>query len=389
MIAVLAKSAQFPFHEWLIDAMEGPTPVSAYLHSSTMVKAGVFTVLLLYPLFAAPGISTIMLGVGIFTAVIATLAATKEVNIKKIIAYSTIQELSIMLIAISLGAVLAAIYFFLIQSFYKALLFFSVGIVTKATGKDKLTEVSGLKTSKLIFLSTLFGVLSLAGFIPFSGFLAGSGISYSLASNLVIYAIMSGISMLTSFYIVRWFSFNSRKAKNRTTESGYLGQPKTMVYPVVVLAALTLVASVLFFSICSFLNAGGYLSYLQITDNAVVNVSNGIIFTVIVAVGAVLAYLVYRKHNAKTDERTLERVVYTRSIMNWGYNFVSLITCELASGIAVFDSFLNDWFDSLGRLTTMSGRKVRLVSVGNVNSYAFIFIISIITLFFFYYLVIT
>jgi NADH-quinone oxidoreductase subunit L len=139
-IAIFTKSAQFPFHEWLTDAMEGPTPVSAYLHSSTMVKAGVFAAILLFPPLPGNGMLPIILVFGIITAILSTFGALRELHIKKVIAYSTIQELSIMFIAIGSGALLAAVYFFFVQTFYKALLFFSAGNIMEATGSEYIPD---------------------------------------------------------------------------------------------------------------------------------------------------------------------------------------------------------------------------------------------------------
>ena len=209
IIAIFTKSAQFPFQEWLPDAMEGPTPVSAFLHSTTMVKAGVFATLALLPLFMDTGYSSILLYFGILTATIATLNASRELHVKRVIAYSTIQELSLMIVAISSGAVLAGIYFFIVQSFYKALLFFSSGVMMKATDDEDLNKITGLRENKLLYFSTLFGALSLAGFFPFAGFFSSISITstFSLSENFIIYLILSLISIGTSFYIFSWLLF--------------------------------------------------------------------------------------------------------------------------------------------------------------------------------------
>ena len=366
LTAIFSKSAQFPFHEWLVDAMEGPVPVSAYLHSSTMVKAGVFIAIILYPLFTAPAISTTIFAVSIITLVFSTLAALREMHIKKVIAYSTIQELSIMMLAISGGAVLAAIYFFFIQSFYKALLFFSSGVVIEATGKESLEEVSGLGTRKLIFISTLFGVLSLAGFVPFSGFFANEGLrGTAFQGGTLTYLLLSVISLLTSFYIVRWFSYLSRRNKKVSSiEGNYMTTPKSMVYPIVALAVLTLAASALFFSMEGFLNTGGYLSYLPIQSNFQLSIADGAVYTVLIAIGAILSYLVYYRSSIKASEKQLDRLIYTGTVVNLFYNIVALITLGLSAGMAGFDSSLSDVFDRIGALTVRFGRNPAEWSLG-------------------------
>ncbi len=389
LLAIFTKSAQFPFHEWLIDAMEGPTPVSAYLHSSTMVKAGVFAAILLYPLFSSVGISHIILVFGIVTAVISTIAAAREYHVKKVIAYSTIQELSIMLVAVGGGAVIAAIYFFFAQSFYKALLFFGAGVEMKSTGKEYLNEVSGLRSNRLVYLSTLFGVVSLAGFIPFSGFFANEGIGSSMMSNLVVYAIISGISMLTSFYIFRWLSYGAKKGRGAYIDGNYAGQPKTMVYPMVLLAALTLVSSAFVVYVAGFLNYGGYLAYLALPSSVPAGLLDSVLFLVLISAGAALGYLTYYKNRIKVSAKRLDAVLYTNPIVNWGYKMIAAITYATAEGISAFDFYLNNGFDWIGRLTLRSGYVIRRASVGDINSYAAIFIIGILALFAaFYYLVV-
>lgn len=389
LLAIFTKSAQFPFHEWLIDAMEGPTPVSAYLHSSTMVKAGVFAAILLYPLFSSTGVSGIMLVFGIVTAIISTLAASREYHVKKVIAYSTIQELSIMLVAVASGAIMAAIYFFFAQSFYKALLFFTSGVEMESTDKEYLNEISGLRENRLVYLSTIFGVVSLAGFIPFSGFFANEGISISLLPNLAVYAVISGISLLTSFYIFRWVSYGAKRSKNAYVSGNYRGQPKSMVYPMVLLAALTLVSSAFVIYMGGFLNYGGYLAYLYIPGSLPSGIADGIVFLILISIGAVLGYEVYYKNRIKMSASRLDPIIYTNPIISWGYLAVAAIAYAAAEGISAFDTYLGYLLDRIGRVTVQSGYLVRRASVGDINSYAAMFIIGVLALFaLFYYLVI-
>ena len=387
LVAVFTKSAQFPFHEWLIDAMEGPTPVSAYLHSSTMVKAGVFTVILLYPLFSSAQVSGIIFAFGVLTLVLSTLAASREMHIKKVIAYSTIQELSIMLVAVSGGAVLAAIYFFLIQGFYKALLFFSSGVVMDATGNEYLDKVSGLGARKIVFTATLFGVLSLAGFVPFSGFFANEAIGHSFSG--ATYLLLSGISLLTSFYIVRWFSYAARDRAKGAVEDAYIAMPGSMVYPIAALALLTLVASVFFFSFEGFITYGGYLNYLPIATGLALSSSDSIYFTALIAVGAAAGYLIYYRRATKHSAGWIGRIMHTGPIVNGAYSVIAAVTGAFAGSVAEFDSWLNDRFDDIGRAVFRSGYIIRRVTFGSINSYAMAFAIGLVLLFVsFYYLVV-
>ena len=389
LFAVLTKSAQFPFHEWLIDAMEGPTPVSAYLHSSTMVKAGVFTVMLLYPLFRIGAVGDLLFASSAITLVLATLAASREMHIKKVIAYSTIQELSIMMLVLSVGAVLPAIFFFFVQSFYKALLFFSSGVAMEASGKENINEIYGLNANRMLYISTLFGVLSLAGFVPFSGFFANEEISLAIG-NEYVRLLLAGISLLTSFYIVRWFSYLSRSGKrSQALEDNYLSTSKNLLYPIVVLAALTLAASWLFFSITGLLGYGGTLTYLPLGSSMPFSATDSVMYLAIIAIGAALSYFTYYKNSIKVDIGYLGRIIYTGPIINLFYDLIAVITFGFSSGVSEFDQRLSAFYDRIGSIVLGTGSELRKVSIGNINYYAIIFIAGLlIMLASFYYLVI-
>jgi NADH-quinone oxidoreductase subunit L len=389
LIAVFTKSAQFPFHEWLTAAMEGPTPVSAFLHSSTMVKAGVFTVIILSPLFAAASAMNIILIFGLVTAVLATTSAMRELHIKKVIAYSTIQELSLMLVAVAGGAVLAAIYFFVVQSFYKALLFFSAGSVMKATNEEDLGKATGLRENKLVYLSAIFGVLSLAGFIPFAGFFAGIGVDSAFTANILVYAIISLIGMGTSFYIFRLFFMSSKPSATPSIRYKYLGQPKTMTYAMLILAALSLLGSAAFFILPQFVTHGFMTNYAANSSPLSFSLFDAIVLTVLVIIGAAAGFLVYGKRDAKEATPVpsdIDTVLYNGRIINAFYLLISRFFSELAEGVTVFDLFVSDFFDLTAKLTMRSGRVVRRASVGQINPYALMFALGIIVLLIYVYL---
>ncbi len=384
LIAVFTKSAQFPFHEWLTDAMEGPTPVSAYLHSSTMVKAGVFATIILFPLFQSAGVLHIILFFGIITAILATFGALRELQIKKVIAYSTIQELSIMFIAIGSGALLAAIYFFFVQTFYKALLFFGAGNIMEATETDRLNESSGLKSNKLIYFTTLAGVLSLAGFIPFSGFFANEGIGASLSTNVLVYIVISGISLLTSFYIFRWLFYASKNPKPSVANK-YLTQPKSMVYPMALLALLTLAASAFFVYLPAFVGSGNYLPFLS-GLSIPLSVQDSAVFLILIAIGAALSYMTYSRGDIRANVQKFDMVLYTNPIVNFIYMVSALFFYEIGEAASILDAHLSDAFDSIGKLTVHSALLARKISVGDINLYALIVMIGVIALFAAFYI---
>lgn len=258
----------------------------------------------------------------------------------------------------------------------------------ESTGKENLNDMYGLRSSKILYASTIFGVLSLAGFIPFSGFFASSLIGTSLLSNTVVYAIMLGISMLTSFYIFRWVSFQARTTKSVEITANYMSTPASMKYPIALLAAFTLLASAFIIYMPGFLNYGGYLNYLSIPNSVNLSIQDGILFTILVSAGAALAYLVYYKNIIKFSAKSMDIFLYTRPIMNLIYRVFTMVTYGIAEGASVFDSYLSDGFDMLGRLTYRSGYILRRASVGDINMYALIFIIGIIALLIPFYLLV-
>jgi NADH-quinone oxidoreductase subunit L len=391
LIAIFTKSAQFPFQEWLPDAMEGPTPVSAFLHSTTMVKAGVFMAIILFPLFSASGLRPLMLAIGIVTAVLATLNATVERHIKKVIAYSTIQELSLMLVAVGSGAVIAAIYFFVIQSFYKALLFFTSGAVMKSTGREDLEEVGGLGNNRLLFVSTAVGVLSLAGFLPLSGGFSAAGIDSGVASNMAVYAIISAVSFLTSFFIFRWFTMISKPRVDLGTVLRYRSESRQMTYTTAVLAVMTVASSALFFYMVPLLALGGSQAYLSKSLVPSASVPDAMLSTVLIAAGALLGYVMYRPGRTRVARKShgiLDLVVYNRRVVVFAYRLFALFIYEIAEGIALFDAYLSEFVDEIGHYSVVASRYVRRASVGRVNPYVIVFAAGVALLAVYMYMVV-
>jgi len=367
IIAVFTKSAQFPFHEWLPDAMEGPAPVSAFLHSATMVKAGVFAAIVLYPIFFYSKSLQYFLIIGILTAVIATANAMRERHIKKVLAYSTIQELALMLASIGVGAVGAALYFFFAQAFYKALLFFSSGVMMKSSNSTDLGSIYGLKHNKLIYITTLFGVLSLAGFIPFDGFFSSVVVGESFISNIFAYIIISIIGIATSFYIFRWFFISSRKTKNSSINLSYDSQPRSMVISMTILAAFTLIASITFFI------ANAYAGLK-------LNIFDSLIEIIMFSIGFAASYFVYVKGKVHISIKWLENILYNSPITNTIYLYIAIFVYKIAEGVDLFDIYLNDLFDWFGHLTMKLGNGSDDIVNGQINAYAVALILGLVIL---------
>ena len=206
-VAVVGKSAQFPLHVWLPDAMEGPTPVSALLHAATMVAAGVFLVVRADPLFAlAPTTREVMLWVGATTAVFAAGLALVQSDIKKVLAFSTSSQLGYMVAALGAGSAFAGFFHLGTHAFFKALLFLAAGSVIHAVHSNQLSDMGGLRRKlPLTTAAFVIGALSLSGFPGFAGFFSKDLVLSSLEgkAHWVPWALLMGSAFLTAFYMGR------------------------------------------------------------------------------------------------------------------------------------------------------------------------------------------
>ncbi|MEU7590425.1 NADH-quinone oxidoreductase subunit L [Micromonospora sp. NPDC049230] len=178
LAGVAGKSAQFPLHTWLPDAMAGPTPISALIHAATMVAAGVYAVARLYPLFTAAPVTLTVLGVlGAITLLLGALAATAQDDIKRVLAWSTVSQLGYMTGALAVGSPSAALFHLLTHAAFKALLFLAAGAVIHAVGTTLMSEMGGLwRSMPVTFWCTVVGLGALAGVPPLAGFWSKDGV---------------------------------------------------------------------------------------------------------------------------------------------------------------------------------------------------------------------
>jgi NADH-quinone oxidoreductase subunit L len=243
----VGKSAQFPLHVWLPDAMEGPTPVSALIHAATMVTAGVYLVTRAYPLFAAaPAVLDVIAWVGAFTALLAATQALVERDIKRVLAYSTISQLGYMMAAAGAGAPVAGFLHLLTHGFFKALLFLAAGAVIHAVHTNDMTEMGRLArampTTAIVFV---VGALALAGIPPFAGFVSKEAVLAGVwhAGLTGPFLMLAGTVLLTAFYMFRvvFRTFGGERAATGHPHD----PPAVMAGPLWVLAVLSLAGAVL------------------------------------------------------------------------------------------------------------------------------------------------
>src|SRR5438132_1538954 len=243
----VGKSGQFPLHVWLPDAMEGPTPVSALIHAATMVAAGVFLVARVYPLFSLGAIDgvtpslTVVVWIGVTTALMAALVAIAQADIKRILAYSTVSQLGLMMVSLGVGGVAAGIMHLLAHGFFKALLFLGAGSVIHGCHHEQdIRKMGGLRRlMPVTFLTYAIGMMALSG-VPlfFSGGWTKEEILHAAArwpaSRLPYYLILIGV-ILTAIYMTRqiiYVFFGNRRAGSLHAHES----PRVMTMPLIVLA---------------------------------------------------------------------------------------------------------------------------------------------------------
>src|SRR6266496_4077024 len=242
----VGKSGQFPLHVWLPDAMEGPTPVSALIHAATMVAAGVFLVARVYPLFSLGAINgvtpslTVVVWVGVVTALMASLIALAQFDIKRILAYSTVSQLGLMMVSLGVGGVAAGIMHLIAHGFFKALLFLGAGSVIHGLHHEQdIRKMGGLRRlMPVTFLTYAVGMMALSGVpIFFSGGWTKEEVLHRTAhwpvSPLPYYLMLAGV-ILTALYMTRQIIYVFW-GSNRAAVAGH-ESPRVMTMPLVVLA---------------------------------------------------------------------------------------------------------------------------------------------------------
>ncbi|MBN2800707.1 MAG: NADH-quinone oxidoreductase subunit L [Deltaproteobacteria bacterium] len=380
-VAAMGKSAQFPLHIWLPDAMEGPTPVSALLHAATMVAAGVYMVVRAFPIFEhAHGVLLFMAILGAFTALMAATIAVVQTDIKKVLAYSTVSQLGYMVSALGAGSVMAGYFHLTTHAFFKALLFLAAGSIIHGVHSQELGEMGGL-LKKMRFTSTVFliGTLALAGIPVFSGFFSKDLILEALLHGthhqpllwLPLVMLLAGV-FLTAFYM------------GRVLFLAFLGEPSekvshahegglAMMLPLGVLATLAVVAGF----------GGSWLSGLYGVEPyhfAVTPV--GLVGLTLALAGLGTSWVAFGRGAPAPWLATFTPIgdfiragVVDRGFA-WGYR---VALSGLASAVAWFDRYVIDALVNLfGVLALYLGDRARTLQTGNVGDYVYAVIIGVV-----------
>ncbi len=401
----MGKSAQFPLHVWLPDAMEGPTPVSALIHAATMVNAGVYLVARTNPIFAhAQSAMVVVAAIGIFTAILAASIAMTQTDIKRVLAYSTLSQLGYMFAALGVGAFVAAIFHLMTHGFFKGLLFLGSGSVIHAVHEEQdMRKMGGLSTKiRWTYLTMLVGSLAIAGIPPLAGFFSKDEILGESFKNGFYWVWLIGIvvALMTAFYMFRlmgltfWGTFRGPKEIwDRIHES-----PPVMVVPLVLLA----IASA-FLGIILGLPFGDSLitQWLQpIFEESEVILArehsafelfgvDGVLIIVSVAVATLGLILAWRLFGVtlgpikmpSRPERVRELTarapfLYRASLNKWWFDelyhlLFMVIGGRIAAAIWWFDrEVIDGTVNAVGTSTIDAGRGLRQVQTGRVQNYA-------------------
>ena len=380
-LGAMGKSAQFPLHVWLPDAMEGPTPVSALIHAATMVVAGVFLVARVFPLFVLSSDAMLVVTViGLITALGAAAMALVMTDLKRVLAYSTISHLGFMMLALGAGGYTAAIFHLLAHAFAKALLFLGAGSVTHGTDKTDIRDMGGLrKRMPLTFITFGIGALALAGIPPLGGFFSKDEILVAVLDGrhpiffvlVLVAALMSALYMARLLFLV--FFGELKRENNRAHES-----PLLMTLPLAVLAVLALGAGLLAPAWTSDYQGFGAWLFHDEPHPYKVNVMVMAISVALAVGGFALGWALYVKGSLSPDRirqqmsglHTLTvNKFYIDELYQWGIDRVAL---AFANFMALFDRIVvNDTgVNGTGNSVRLSGLRLRYIETGKVYNYA-------------------
>ena len=396
-VGAAAKSAQFPLHVWLPDAMEGPTPVSALIHAATMVTAGVYLVARAYPIFhAAPTAAAWVAGIGAFTALFAATIGVTQYDIKRVLAYSTVSQLGYMFIGVGSGVYAAGLFHFTTHAFFKALLFLGSGSVIHAlSGEQDMRKMGGLaRKLPITYWTFLMGTLAISGVPGFSGFFSKDMILGSVLNKGEVLIWIAGVLAvgLTAFYMFRLLYmtfFGEYRGDAHPHES-----PRIMTVPLIVLAVLSVI--------------GGYLAIPGLPDvfsnwlqpvfarypgglvpAAVTqpNILSMVLTTVIALSGIYLAYRAYKVGQVSHERARASLGGFYTLVYNKYYideiGHALFVRPSMAVGNVirgVVDGGVQSVWFGLGSLVREWGDSLRMAQSGYVRRYALAILLGVVVI---------
>ena len=401
-LGAMGKSAQFPLHVWLPDAMEGPTPVSALIHAATMVNAGVYFVARANPIFGeAPQAMVVVAAVGIFTAILAASIAFTQRDIKRVLAYSTLSQLGYMFAGLGVGAFTAAIFHLMTHGFFKGLLFLGSGSVIHAVHEEQDMNKMGALWRKIPIThwTMLIGSIAIAGIPPLAGFWSKDEILGESFKNgfLWVWAIGIVVAVMTGFYMFRLMgkTFYGESNVDPDVEPNIHESPRSMTVPLILLA----IPSILLGLAIGFPPESGLLhTWLEPTFHHATEALglhheefqwfgiDGSLLIVGAAAGAlgtaagIWLFGVFRRRDkqaALVEGLTARlRPLYTASYAKWWFDDLNDLIFVRFGGVVANALW---WFDvnvvdgtvnGIAALTQGTGRGIRHIQTGRVQNYA-------------------
>lgn len=382
------KSAMFPLHIWLPDAMEGPTPVSALIHAATMVVAGVYLVARLFPMyyFVEDGFAlNVVAFVGAFSSLFAAVIAITQTDIKRVLAFSTMSQLGYMMLALGVSGYdghegvgyMASMFHLFTHAMFKALLFLGAGSVIHAVHSNYLKDMGGLrKYMPITNITFLIAALAIAGVPPFAGFWSKDEILVAaFEHNKLIYFTGVFVAGLTAFYMFRIY-FGIFWGKETKYEHSPHESPLSMTFPLMVLAFLSMVVGFIPFSEFVTADKAGFEPHL--------NYSLAAVATGVGLIGIALAYIFYKKEN-DLAERFAHAfgLFYTWTFNKFYFDEIYLFITKkilfkyVSAPIAKFDKkYVDGTMEGIGNKTVLLSRSIKGLQSGKFQDYAFSFVMG-------------
>ncbi len=387
----VGKSAMFPFHIWLPDAMEGPTPVSALIHAATMVVAGVYLVARMFPIyyFSAPVALNVVAYVGGFSSLFAAIIACTQTDIKRVLAYSTMSQIGYMMLALGVSGYggheglgyMASMFHLFTHALFKSLLFLASGAIIHAVHSNYMTDMGGLrKYLPITHMTFLVACLTISGIPPFSGFFSKDEIlAAALDHNKFLFFVEWAVAGITAFYMFRiYFSiFWGKETQYHHTPHE---APAIMTIPLIILAIGAAVSGFLPFN--RLVTSDGRAFETEI------NLAVAIPSVLIGLLGIGIAYVMYRKESAIPDKLAATfkysyKWAYNKFYIDEVYLFVTkkIIFRYISEPVAWFDRHIVDGtMNAIANLTQNVSFRIREFQSGQLQKYGFVFVTGAIML---------
>ena len=385
------KSAMFPLHIWLPDAMEGPTPVSALIHAATMVVAGVYLVARLFPIysFSAPDSLEVIAYVGSFTSLFAAVIACTQLDIKRVLAFSTLSQIGYMMVALGVSGYggdaglgyMASLFHLFTHAFFKALLFLGAGSVIHAVHSNLMMEMGGLrKYMPITHITFLIACLTIAGIPPLSGFFSKDEILVAaFEHNKIIFAVQWMVAGITAFYMFRLYFnifWNSSPAYHHTPHES----PATMTIPLIILATLSIFS--------------GFVPFHDLVTSDGMPLASefhwmiAVPSVLIALVGIGVATMLYLNKNSKSDSlasglKGVYTLAYHKFYIDEVYLFIThkVIFNLISRPVAWFDRHIVDGtMNLIGNTTVFFSGAIKKMQSGEVQWYIWYFTSGVLVL---------